>query len=225
MYFSIIIPTFNEADNIQTCLLNLQAIRNHAEIIVADGRSTDNTIKLAYPLADKIIVSEKGRARQMNAAAQNATGEMLVFLHADTSLPDNALALIKQTHLWGRFDIRLSGEPFMLKIVAHFMNWRSRLTGIATGDQAIFVSRDFFDAVGGYPDIALMEDVSISSALKKISRPLCLTAKVTSSGRRWEKQGVFKTIFLMWSIRLRFFFGGKPEMLAKLYSRGTLWKL
>jgi rSAM/selenodomain-associated transferase 2 len=224
MHFSIIIPTFNEADNIQSCLLKLQPIRNWAEIIIADGGSTDNTIKLIAELADKVIISKKGRARQMNAGAKKATGNMLIFLHADTALPDNALDLIGKTNQWGRFDIQLTGKPFMLKVVALFMNWRSRLTGIATGDQVIFVSRQLFDKVAGYPDIALMEDITLCARLKQILAPLCLKAKVISSGRRWEAFGVFKTILLMWSIRLRYFFGEKPDVLAKLYSKGLFRK-
>jgi len=225
MNFSIIIPTLDESSKIEHCLLALQPLRPESEIIIVDGGSKDNTVELSQALADKVITSTKGRARQMNAGAQQATGKMLVFLHADTLLPDNALDLINQAgNNWGRFDIKLLGKPFMLKVVASFMNWRSRLTGIATGDQVIFISKQLFDKVGGYPDIALMEDISLCSTLKKISAPSCLKAKVESSGRRWEEFGVFKTILLMWSIRLRYFFGEKPEVLAKLYSRGLFWK-
>lgn len=228
MKFSIIIPTLNEAQNIQNGLSTLQPLRSDCEIIVVDGGSTDNTPAIAEPLADQIINAPKGRARQMNAGARQATGEVLVFLHADTALPDNAIPLmqqqINQPAPWGRFDIRLSGDHFMLKVIARMMNWRSRLTGIATGDQVIFVTRDAFMAVGGYPDISLMEDIAICKALNKISPPLCLKAKVTSSGRRWLQFGLYKTILLMWSLRLRYFFGEDPQTLARLYSRGHLWK-
>lgn len=225
MNFSIIIPTFDEADNIQSCLLKLQRFRNQCEIIVVDGGSSDSTIKLIEQLADKVIISTKGRANQMNAGAQQAIGKSFVFLHADTYLPENALDLIEQSNIdWGRFDIELSGKPFMLNVVSFFMNWRSRLTGIATGDQVIFVTQALFNKAGGYPDIALMEDISLCIALKKWSAPCCLKSKAISSGRRWEKEGVFKTILLMWSLRLRYFFGEQPDVLVNLYSRGLFWK-
>jgi len=223
--FSIIIPALNEANNIQLCLDALQQFRNQVEIIVVDGGSTDHTFEIAEPLVDKIIKSSKGRAKQMNKGASNAAGDMLIFLHADTFLPENALNLIQQNHLhWGRFDIQLSGNLAMLKVISFFMNWRSRLTGIATGDQVIFVNKHLFDQVGGFPDLALMEDISLCSKLKKISQPICLKEKVISSGRRWEQYGVIKTILLMWSLRLRYFFGENPEVLSTLYSRGLFWK-
>lgn len=222
---SIIIPTLNEEDNIQTCLCALQSLKHQTEIIVVDGGSIDETVEISKPLADKVIVSTTGRAQQMNAGAVLAKGDMLVFLHADTVLPDNAVRLITQApNRWGRFDIELKGKPVMLKVVAALMNWRSRLTGIATGDQVIFVKKHLFDSVGGYSNIALMEDINLCSKLKKISFPSCLKAKVESSGRRWEQFGVFKTILLMWSLRLRYFLGENPEILSKLYSRGLFWK-
>ncbi len=225
MKFSIIIPTLNESTSIQPCLLALQPLRKQCEIIVVDGGSRDNTVNLAQPLADKLIQAEKGRARQMNAGAIQATAEMLIFLHADTCLPEQALLFISQSHQpWGRFDIKLSGTALMLKVISCFMNWRSRLTGIATGDQVIFINKQLFDQVGGYPDIALMEDIKLCSHLKKIARPNCIKARVISSGRRWEKFGVIKTILLMWSLRLRYYFGEQPEVLAELYSNGWFLK-
>ncbi|MEI6707768.1 MAG: TIGR04283 family arsenosugar biosynthesis glycosyltransferase [Methylococcales bacterium] len=226
--FSIIIPVLNEAASIQHCLLALQPLRGHAEIIVVDGGSHDNTIELAAAYADKILSSEQGRARQMNQGAKQATGDILVFLHADTELPEQALSLIEQVisieQVWGRFDIRLRGESVMFTIIALMMNWRSRLTGIVTGDQVLFVSRATFNAVGGYPDISLMEDIALSRALKKISSPVCLTAKVKSSARRWQQYGIYKTILLMWSLRLRYWLGADPLYLAELYRTGLLWK-
>lgn len=228
MKFSIIIPTLNEQNSIVSCLTALQALRGRCEIIVADGGSSDNTRVLAGDLADGVVVSEKGRARQMNSGARQASGDVLLFLHADTFLPENALELIENrisaTRQWGRFDIRLSGDHFMFKVIAQMMNRRSRLTGIATGDQAIFVTRKAFTAAGLYPEIALMEDIALSKALKKICPPVCLQAKVVSSCRRWQSFGIAKTILLMWSLRLRYFFGEDPDDLAQLYYRGKRWK-
>ncbi len=226
--FSIIIPTLNEAASIQGCLLALQPLRDHAEIIVIDGGSSDNTIELAQPYADKILSSEQGRARQMNHGAKNATGDIVLFLHADTELPKQALSLIAQQltpqKVWGRFDIQLRGESVMFTIIAFMMNWRSRLTGIATGDQVLFVSQTAFIAVGGFPEISLMEDIALSRALKKISPPVCLMAKVKSSARRWQHYGIYKMILLMWSLRLRYWLGQDPHYLAELYRTGLLWK-
>jgi rSAM/selenodomain-associated transferase 2 len=225
MKFSIIIPTLNEAKTIENCLSELQPLRNESEIIVVDGDSIDNTRILAAPLADKVITSAKGRAKQMNNGAGQATGDVLIFLHADTCLPENALQRIQQaissTRQWGRFDIQLSGNPFMLKVIAQMMNWRSRYTGIATGDQVIFVARSAFEKAGQYPEINLMEDIAFCKALKKIGQPICLKDKVISSGRRWENNGIYKTILLMWSLRLRYFFGADPQILAFLYSHGV----
>lgn len=227
MKFSIIIPTLNEQKTIQSCLSALQPLRNDCEIIIVDAGSNDQSITTAA-LADKIITAEKGRTRQMNTGANHATGDVLIFLHADTYLPEHALQLIEQCissdRVWGRFDIQLSGEHFMFKVIARMMNWRSRLTGIATGDQVLFVTREAFAAAGHYPEIALMEDIALSKALKKISPPICINAKVTSSGRRWERYGIYRTILLMWNLRLRYFFGADPQTLAALYSRGQFWK-
>lgn len=227
MKFSLIIPTLNEEKTIISCLLPLQPLRDKCEIIIVDAAEQPMVNAPHTHLADQIISSAKGRARQMNTGADHALGDILIFLHADTYLPEHALQLVEQ-HLgnkhWGRFDIQLSGDPFMLKIIAWMMNRRSRLTGIATGDQAIFVTKVAFEKAGRYPDIALMEDIALSKALKKIGPPLCLNAKVTSSGRRWQRYGVYRTILLMWSLRLRYLFGADPQLLAELYARGQFWK-
>lgn len=222
MKFSIIIPVLNEAEQIQSCLFSLLALRKECEIIIVDGGSTDNTIAIAEQLidktVDKIISAEKGRAIQMNAGAKEAEGDMLVFLHADTLLPRKAFSFINsEVNQWGRFDIQLKGKSALLKLISVCMNWRSRLTGIATGDQVIFISTRLFDRVGGYPAISLMEDITISRSLKKIMPPVCLREKVICSGRRWENNGMFKTIFSMWNIRLRYFFGENTESLSRRY--------
>lgn len=228
MRFSIIIPTLNEEQCIVDCLTALQPSRDCCEIIVVDGGSTDNTMKLAQPLVDTVLLSKKGRAIQMNVGAKNTEGDVLIFLHADTFLSDDALNQIAQAinhQQWGRFDVKLSGSHPMLKMVAFFMNWRSRITGIATGDQVIFVTKRLFEFVGQYPVMPLMEDIALCQKLKQISSPVCLKAKVISSARRWEQFGVFKTILLMWSLRFRYFLGADPQTLALLYQRGQFWKI
>ncbi len=227
MKFSIIIPTLHEEKTIISCLLPLQPLRDKCEIIIVNAAEQPMVNAPHAHLADQIISSAKGRARQMNIGANHASGDILIFLHADTYLPEHALQLIEQ-HIgnkhWGRFDIQLSGDHFMFKIIAGMMNRRSRLTGIATGDQAIFVTQAAFEKAGRYPDIALMEDIALSKALQKIGPPLCLNAKVTSSGRRWQRYGVYRTILLMWSLRLRYLCGADPELLSELYARGQFWK-
>jgi rSAM/selenodomain-associated transferase 2 len=226
MKFSIIIPTLNEEQNIKTCLLALQHLRSECEIIIVDGESSDSTQKIATPLADKMIISPKGRAKQMNNGANQAKGEILIFLHADTYLPKNALQLIQQqicnNRQWGRFDIQLNGNHPMYKVIAQMMNWRSRLTGIATGDQVIFVTCQAFVLAGQYPEINLMEDIVLCKALKKISTPICLKDKVISSNRRWKHNGLYRTILLMCSIRLRYALGANPQNLAILYNNNLL---
>lgn len=218
---SIIVPVLDEAAEIVAALTALQPLRAAgAEVIVADGGSGDDTVALAAPLADRVIVALRGRARQMNAAAALATGEVLLFLHADTTLPAHAATFITDALRgsgWGRFDVRITGHSAWLPLVAALMNRRSRLTGIATGDQAMFVTRSAFTAVGGFPDIPLMEDIALSKRLLRLSRPVCIAAPVATSGRRWERHGVWHTVLRMWSLRLRYFFGADPGRLALEY--------
>ena len=219
---SIIIPVYNEASSIQHFLRTL--VRNKkTEVILVDGGSTDDTLRLATPLVDQALLSPcKGRAAQMNYGASKASGDVLLFLHADTELPENYFSLIDQVrqegkHLWGRFDVCLSGKAFMFRVIAFMMNQRSRLTGIATGDQAIFVKHRTFTEVGGFENIPLMEDIAFSRTMKQLSRPACIRQKLQTSSRRWEKQGIWKTIFLMWRLRLTYFFNASPQELAKKY--------
>jgi rSAM/selenodomain-associated transferase 2 len=220
---SIIVPVLDEAGIIADTLRALAPLRQRgAEVIVADGGSRDGTVDLARPAADQVIVAPRGRAAQMNAGAALARGDVLVFLHADSRLPDGADDLVRAGlercgRAWGRFDIAIAGQRRLLAVVAGAINLRSRLGGIATGDQAIFVRRDVFAAVGGFPDIALMEDVALTRTLKRVSRPLCIAAKVTTSGRRWEQHGVLRTILLMWRLRLAYFLGAEPAALARRY--------
>lgn len=223
MKISIIIPTLNEGAIIHGSLTALSKLRSAGhEIIVADGGSSDNTVISAQALADQVITCEPGRARQMNTGAKAAHGDILVFLHADTLLPLNADSLIieglKQSGKdWGRFNVRLAGRRPALRIVEALMNWRSRISGIATGDQCLFMRHEIFATIGGYPNIALMEDIAISKLLKQHGRPLCIKQKVLTSSRRWEQQGVLRTILLMWRLRLGYFLGEDPQRLARIY--------
>jgi len=226
--YSIIIPTLNEAETIHNFLMPLQALRKQCEIIIADAGSIDETINISSPLIDQFIIAPKGRATQMNAGAKIASANIYIFLHADTYLPEQALSLIQQGldkgALWGRFDMQLMGQHKMLTVVSQMMNWRSRFSGVATGDQALFIIGKAFREVGGFPEIALMEDIAISKRLKKLASPYCMKAKVKSSARRWESFGVWRTIALMWSIRLRYFLGQSPDDLAELYRLGSFWR-
>jgi rSAM/selenodomain-associated transferase 2 len=222
---SIISPCLDEQEGIAATLATLAPLRARgAEVIVADGGSRDDTVARATPLADLVIAAPRGRARQMNAGAMRARGEILLFLHADSLLPDAADLLIvdglkRLRRGWGRFDVAIAGRHPLLRVVERLINLRSRLTGIATGDQAIFVTRSLFTAAGEYPDIALMEDVALSKRLKRFGPPLCLNHRLTTSGRRWEKRGVLRTIVLMWRLRLAYWFGADPAKLAVRYDR------
>jgi rSAM/selenodomain-associated transferase 2 len=223
---SIIVPCLNEVELIGQALAALAPLRARgAEIIVVDGGSSDGTVERAASLADRVIDAPRGRASQMNAGAARARGEIMLFLHADTLLPESADALIvdglkRSRRGWGRFDVVISGGNPLLRVVAWLMNVRSRLTGIATGDQAIFVTRSLFTAAGGYPEIALMEDIALSKRLKRFGRPLCLRHRLVASGRRWEKHGVLRTVLLMWRLRLAYWLGADPAKLAVWYERG-----
>lgn len=215
-------PVLNEAERIVPALQALAALRLHGvDVTVVDGGSSDGTALRAAALADRVIAAPRGRARQMNAGAAAAAGDVLLFLHADTTLPTGALpaidaALADGAH-WGRFDVRIEGRSAMFPLIATLMNARSRRSGIATGDQAIFVSRAWFDQVGGFPEQRLMEDIELSRRLLKQGPPACLRERVLTSGRRWERHGVWRTIWLMWSLRLRYWLGTPADELAKAY--------
>ena len=223
MRLSIIIPAFNEAAGIVATLAPLQAMRSRGtEIILVDGGGTDTTTQIAAPLIDRVIESGKGRARQMNAGAAAASGDALLFLHADSQLPTDAdrlvaAGLITTQTAWGRFDVEITGQHFMFPVIAWFMNRRSCLTGIATGDQGIFMTRAAFELSGGFPDQPLMEDLEICKRLKKIGPPVCLRERIITSGRRWQKHGIWRTIALMWWLRLRYWIGVSPAEIHHSY--------
>jgi len=218
---TIVLPVLNEAAIIARALKALKPLRDRgAEIIVVDGGSRDGTPQLAAPFASRVIAAPRGRGAPMNAGAALGTGDALLFLHADTTLPANAGRLIDAAlarRAWGRFDLRIAGRHPLLAVVARLINWRSRLTGVATGDQAIFVRREAFLAVGGFPDLPLMEDIAISRRLKRLCRPFCIGTPVVTSGRRWEQNGVWRTILLMWRLRLAYYLGVEPALLAERY--------
>jgi rSAM/selenodomain-associated transferase 2/rSAM/selenodomain-associated transferase 1 len=219
---SIIVPTLNEADGIADTLLPLQGLRRgNCEIIVADGGSTDNTLELVFPLVDHITLCAAGRAKQMNTAALKARGDYLLFLHADTQLPEDFealfLAAIVKHRLWGFFAVSLSGRHWLLRVVETLMNWRSKLSGIGTGDQSIWVQRELFNDIGGFVDMPLMEDVELCKRLKKKAKPLRVNFSVRTSSQRWEEHGILKTILLMWCLRLAYFLGASSQQLVKLY--------
>ncbi|MEP7057053.1 MAG: TIGR04283 family arsenosugar biosynthesis glycosyltransferase [Caldimonas sp.] len=229
MRLSIVVPVLDEAALIESALRALAPLRAQGvELIVVDGESRDGSAAAAVPWADRVVTVPRGRARQMNAGAASASGDVLLFLHADTTLPARALDAValaldpgragrRTASVWGRFDVRIAGSAPVLRIVAALMNLRSRLTGIATGDQAIFVTRAAFDAVGGFPEQPLMEDIELAKRLRRLSAPACLRERVVTSARRWENRGTWSTIVLMWRLRLLYRLGIAPERLARSY--------
>jgi len=223
MKLSIIVPVLDEAEVIGPLLKSLQSLRHRGhELIVVDGGSRDDTLETSRPLVDQLIQAPAGRALQMNAGAQVADGHVLWFLHADSEIPEYADELIfsslaDTTAGWGRFDIRLSGQQRIFRLLEFMINLRSRLTGIATGDQGIFVSALLFNMTGGYPMQPLMEDIALCKRIKKIQSPACIREKLITSSRRWEQNGVLSTILLMWRLRAAYFFGVPAEKLAGYY--------
>ena len=227
MSISIVIPCLNEAKGIRFFLSRLQPLRSQCELVLVDGGSDDDTVAIAGPYVDRLIASESGRALQMNAGADVAQSDVLLFLHADTFLPDDALEqihiAIESGYQWGRFDVRLVGNHCLLPLIAGLMNCRSSLTHIVTGDQALFVDKSLFVEVGQYPNIALMEDIALSKTLKAITPPYRIHSRVETSARRWIRFGVIKTVLLMWWCRFQYFLGVEPQYLQQLYRRGQFW--
>lgn len=224
MRLSIVIPALNEAQRIGDLLADLAPLRAAGgEVLLVDGGSSDQTPALAASAVDRVLAAPRGRAAQMNAGARAARGEILWFLHADTRVPAGAaealIAACEGGALWGRFDVRLSGRHPLLRVVERGMNWRSRLTGIATGDQGIFVRQDVFKRIGGFADLPLMEDIELSGRLRRQGRPACLRPALVTSSRRWEDRGVVRTILLMWRLRLAYALGADAGHLARRYER------
>jgi rSAM/selenodomain-associated transferase 2 len=218
---SVIIPALNEEQTIRPALESVLRLAPD-EILVVDGGSVDRTRELAASMGVKVLSSERGRARQMNAGAHLARGEVLLFLHADTCLPLSALADVRgalrdPSIAGGRFDIALDGAGWLLKLIGAMISLRSRLTRVATGDQAIFVRREVFARLGGYPDIPLMEDVALSRALKRVGQVACLKSRVIASARRWQTEGVWRTIFRMWTLKFLYLAGVSPFRLKRFY--------
>lgn len=221
MKLSIIVPMLNEAAGLPDLCEHLVPLsRAGAEIIFVDGGSQDESAAIVHAAGFRVLTSPPGRARQMNAGAKQSNGDTLLFLHADTRLPEGALIAIAQAlrqHRWGRFDVRIAGKPRTLRLVAALMNWRSRVTGIATGDQGLFMTSQAFKDVGGFPEQPLMEDIDICRVLKAKGSPACLRQQVVTSGRRWETRGVWRTIALMWWLRWRYWQGAPVEDIARAY--------
>lgn len=218
----IVVPVLNEAQSLASRLLDLQKFRQRgAHLVVVDGGSDDDTLAIARAHADIAFIAPPGRAAQMNAGAAACPADVLLFVHADTRLPDNADNVVARATrgrcAWGRFDVRIDSPRGALRVVEGMMNLRSRLTGIATGDQALFVRHDLFRAVGGFPNIPLMEDIAMSRRLLRYAPPACLRERVTTSARRWERHGVWRTVFLMWRLRAAYFLGADPARLALQY--------
>ncbi len=223
MKLSIVMPVLNEAPHVREALAPLQPLRARGhQVIVVDGGSSDGTLGQLDGLVDLAIATSRGRATQLNAGLERAAGEVVLFLHADTVLPAHAdehiqAGLAVAGRAWGRFDVAIVGRSLLLPIVAATMNLRSRLTGIATGDQAIFALRSALNSIGGVPGLALMEDIELSKRLKRVSPPACLRERVATSGRRWDLDGSLRTIVLMWALRLAYYLGVSPEWLARTY--------
>jgi rSAM/selenodomain-associated transferase 2 len=221
MRISVIIPALNEEKSISATIKSIMPLRPH-EVIVVDGGSTDRTIAVCRGLGIRVLFSPRGRARQMNLGARQATGEVLLFIHADTQLPSSALddiglALSDARIVGGRFDVRLEGKHWMLKLIGAMISLRSRISRVATGDQGIFVRRDVFAELGGYPDLPLMEDIALSRALKRRGRLACLRSRVVTSARRWEAEGIWRTIFKMWALKSLYLVGISPLRLKRYY--------
>lgn len=219
---SIIIPVYNEASLLDESLKKLfDGLRgiSGVEVILSDGGSTDNTLAIARQYPCKILSAKTGRARQMNAACHQASGDFLLFLHADSTLPDGWIKQVQASQKWGFFPVKLSGRHWLLRVIESAINVRSRISKVATGDQGLFFKRSFFHQLGGFPDIPIMEDIAVSKRARKFSKPTIGRYPVITSSRRWEQNGIIKTVFLMWGLRFAYWLGISPQRLHRIYQR------
>lgn len=217
---SIIIPVYNEANHLKQNLQRLYASFNDralVEVIICDGGSTDHSVQIAQQFPCQITASNPGRAQQMNAGSKLAQGDWLLFLHADSSLPVRWIEQLDSRHQWGFFPVKLSGQHWLFRVIETAINCRSRLSRIATGDQAQFFQRRFFSSLQGFPPIPIMEDIAISKKARQIDKPKVALDSVVTSSRRWEKNGIIKTIILMWVLRLAYWLGIDPARLHQIY--------
>lgn len=217
---AFIIPVLNEQDRIATVLSRLRASFPGSELIVVDGGSVDRTVPEAMPLCTRLLMGEAGRANQMNLGGRATGADYLCFLHAD-SMPqlsnDRLQEYFATRPLWGFFQVRLDGTSAAFRVIEWFMNWRSRLTAVATGDQMLFLQRAVFEQTGGFDPIPLMEDVAYSKRLRRLARPLVIAEPVVTSSRRWQQRGVLRTVLSMWGLRLAYFAGVSPRRLWQYY--------
>ena len=216
---SIIIPTLNEAETLQHTLGSLFASidQSRVEVIVSDGGSTDDTLTISNQFPCQIVTGNPGRARQMHHATHQAKGDWLLFLHADCYLPTDWQLAVRQTKHWGFFPARLSGKHWLLRIIEAAMVWRSRITRVGTGDQGLFFQRDFYQQLGGFADIPIMEDIAMSKQARRQARPTIANSHIVTSSRRWDQNGICRTVLQMWSLRLAYWLGAKPERLHRFY--------
>lgn len=216
----MVIPTLDEAQSLPLLLSDLSVLLPAAQIIVSDGGSRDGTQEIASKSGAQVVESPRGRALQLRAGAARATAPMLLFLHADCRVPADVcrrIGALPERDGWGFFRPLLVGRSRWLPVVSWFMAQRSRLSGIATGDQGLFVSRELYRSVDGFPVQPLMEDVEICRRLKRVAAPSVLDESLVSSGRRWDREGALRTILLMWSLRLRYWLGADPQRLHRDY--------